>query len=97
MNVLVNDVAIAMIFAISGWMMKTYFGHRENMKGLSMTKQGLATSDERLVRVEQAVESIAIEIERVSEGQRFVTKLLNERVLPLPTAPVAARRTDTPH
>ncbi len=35
-------------------------------------------SDVRLARVEMAVESIAIEIERISEGQRFTTRLLNE-------------------
>jgi hypothetical protein len=40
--------------------------------------------DARLERVEQAVESIAIEMERVSEGQRFVTKLLVERAPPAP-------------
>lgn len=33
---------------------------------------------ERLQRLESAVDSIAIEMERVSEGQRFVTKLLAE-------------------
>lgn len=33
---------------------------------------------QRLERVEAAVEAIAIEIERISEGQRFVTKLLSE-------------------
>lgn len=33
----------------------------------------------RLQRLEQGVEAIAIEIERVSEGQRFVTKLLSEQ------------------
>ena len=32
----------------------------------------------RLERLEQGMEAIAIEIERVSEGQRFVTKLLSE-------------------
>ncbi|MDQ6690709.1 MAG: hypothetical protein M3Z18_09390 [Gemmatimonadota bacterium] len=32
----------------------------------------------RLARVEQIVESTAIEIERISEGQRFTTKLLSE-------------------
>src|SRR5687768_2372266 len=32
----------------------------------------------RLERIEQAVESIAIEVERVSEGQRFVTKLMSD-------------------
>jgi len=33
---------------------------------------------DRLRRLESAVDSIAIEMERVSEGQRFVTKLLAE-------------------
>jgi hypothetical protein len=32
----------------------------------------------RLERIEQAVDAIAIEVERVSEGQRFVTRLLSE-------------------
>ena len=84
MNVLFNDIAIAMLFAISGWMLKTYLSHRERMKGLSMTKQDLASSDQRLERVEQAVESIALEIERIGEGQRFLTKVLNERTPSLP-------------
>jgi hypothetical protein len=39
----------------------------------------------RLDRLEQAVDAIAIEIERISEGQRFVTKVLAER-------PVSAAR-----
>lgn len=33
----------------------------------------------RLDRIEQAMDAIAIEVERVSEGQRFVTKILAER------------------
>ena len=32
----------------------------------------------RVARVEQIVESTAIEIERISEGQRFTTRLLSE-------------------
>jgi hypothetical protein len=39
---------------------------------------------QRLERVEAAVDTIAIEIERISEGQRFVTKLLSEA----PPAPI---------
>ena len=35
-------------------------------------------SQMRLERVEQAVDAIAVEVERVSEGQRFVTRLLSE-------------------
>ena len=40
-------------------------------------------SAQRLERLEQGMEAIAIEIERVSEGQRFVTKLLSEQPQPV--------------
>ena len=33
----------------------------------------------RLERMEQAIDSIAVEVERIAEGQRFTTKLLAER------------------
>jgi hypothetical protein len=99
-----DDIAIAVVFSIAAIMLKTWLSHRERMKGLSITKQGSSPSDERLARVEQAVESIAIEVERIGEAQRFTTKLLSERA-PEPAAgriaPVqSARRepgTITPH
>ena len=61
-------------------------------------------SSPRLQRMEQAIESIAIEVERIGEAQRFTTKLLAERE-PEPVAghlpPIqTARRepgTITPH
>ena len=34
---------------------------------------------DRLARIEAAVESMSVEVERISEGQRFVTKVLSER------------------
>jgi hypothetical protein len=33
---------------------------------------------DRLERMEQSLDSIAVEIERITEGQRFTTKLLSE-------------------
>jgi hypothetical protein len=33
---------------------------------------------DRIARIENAVDSIAVEVERISEGQRFVTKLMSE-------------------
>jgi hypothetical protein len=33
---------------------------------------------DRMERMEQAIDSIALEVERISEGQRFTTKLLSE-------------------
>ena len=38
----------------------------------------------RLERMEQAIDSIAVEVERISEGQRFTTKLLAERAAERP-------------
>jgi hypothetical protein len=38
-----------------------------------------ARIEERLTRIEQAVDSMAVEMERISEGQRFTTKLLADR------------------
>jgi len=39
-------------------------------------------STQRMERLEQAVDAIAIEIERISEGQRFVTRVLTEGSAP---------------
>lgn len=33
----------------------------------------------RLERIEQSIEAVALEVERIAEGQRFTTKLLSER------------------
>jgi uncharacterized membrane protein len=41
--------------------------------------KSIVAMDERLARIETAIESMAIEVERISEGQRFVTRLLAER------------------
>jgi len=41
----------------------------------------------RLERMEQAIDSIAVEVERISEGQRFTTKLLADRSAGVTTAP----------
>jgi hypothetical protein len=37
-----------------------------------------SVTDARLARIEQSVDAIALEVERISEGQRFTTKLLSE-------------------
>ena len=73
-----EEVAVVVVFALTGWMLRTYLTHVERMKQLAMTTRGLGASEERLARVEHAVESIAIEVERIGEGQRYVTTLLTE-------------------
>lgn len=45
------------------------------------TQQALPSREttERLQRIESAVDAMSVEIERISEGQRFVTRVLAER------------------
>lgn len=47
---------------------------------------GLQQVEERLERMEQAIDAMAVEMERVSEGQRFTTRLLSEKAEARPTA-----------
>jgi hypothetical protein len=49
----------------------------------------------RLERMEQAIDSIAVEIERISEGQRFTTKLLADRVPPASASAAPPVRPDS--
>jgi hypothetical protein len=57
----------------------------------------------RLDRLEQSMDAIAIEIERISEGQRFVTKILTDRPASSSVEPIRAperqslRPSITPH
>lgn len=39
----------------------------------------VARLDQRLERMEQAIDAMATEVERVAEGQRYATRLLAER------------------
>ena len=67
---------------------------RDEARLLNQSATPLA--DARLDRLEQAVDAIALEVERISETQRFTTKLLSEQSR---TAPQPANRqlsSDTP-
>lgn len=52
---------------------------KRGSRSAALAQQQLSPAvEQRLERVEQGVDAIAIEIERISEGQRFVTRLLSE-------------------
>ena len=67
--------------------------------GESRTGSKVTVDDERMTCLEHAVEAIALEVERISEGQRFTTKLLSERAAAdrLPVAPAPEPRRVAPH
>lgn len=76
-----------------------FFSRRRWKRRAAALPSGLGGESARLERLEHGMEAIAIEIERVSEGQRFVTRLLSESQLPLATShrigqPAVAERED---
>lgn len=63
-----------------------FFARRRWKRRGTALPSGLGVESQRLERLENGMEAIAIEIERVSEGQRFVTRLLSESQSPLGTS-----------
>jgi hypothetical protein len=45
---------------------------------------------QRLERMEQTLDAVAIEVERISEGQRFTTKLLSDSTARGEASPIAS-------
>jgi len=52
---------------------------RMRRKATQVTRDVARDDDDRLARIEQAVDAIAIEVERIAESQRFLTRLQTER------------------
>jgi len=76
-------MAIVPITAI-GWPLARAYARR--VERGEATRSVPSEVSARLERMEQAIDSIAVEVERISEGQRFTTKLLSERAGP-PSGP----------
>ena len=55
------------------------WGESRKAKGVAEPRERLDTIEARLARLEGAIESVAVEMERVAEGQRFTAKILSER------------------
>jgi hypothetical protein len=72
---------VVVVFAI-----RRFFGWRRRGKRPTAAPRAGDDTTLRLERLENGVDAIAIEIERVSEGQRFVTKLLSDAHLAQPAA-----------
>ena len=73
----VVDISIAFFLMcaviVIGWPLARAFGKR--MEHRSDAPAVTSGSSEQLHRIEQAVEAMAIEVERISESQRFLAKL----------------------
>jgi len=57
----------------------SWFRYREKSLAARAGSSNALPQDQRLARIEAAIEAVAIEVERISEAQRFTTRLLTER------------------
>jgi hypothetical protein len=78
------DGALSSGFSVFAFMALVLFVMRRRWKKStsSRTNQLGSETAQRMERLEHGMDAIAIEIERISEGQRFVTKLLSESQQP---------------
>lgn len=84
----ISDKIIPIVFIISVFVfapfalsISRFFWRRSS----GTARPGLADQaavQQRFDQLQQAVDTIAVEVERISEGQRFVTKILSERERP---------------
>jgi hypothetical protein len=81
-----HDLATMALFASSLLFVSTvtfawlWARTRERALRAELERRNAVDRPEELQALSQAVEAIAIEVERIAEGQRFTTKLLSERV-----------------
>jgi hypothetical protein len=72
-------VPLAIVCATAVGLLLRWFQHRERMARIAADRDRPSMEEARLARLEQAMEHMALEMERVGEGQRYVTRLLSER------------------
>jgi len=87
-----QDVALAgtlmWSFAAMLWIV---LAHRRRSHSLKKSDTSNEMS-QRMARIENAIESVAVEVERISEGQRFTTRVLSEgAAVPVAVPPREAR------
>lgn len=75
------EVAIPLVVGLTaiGTGYVRWLRHRERMAEIAADANRPVDESSRLTRLEQAVDAIAVETERIGEGQRYMTKLLADR------------------
>ena len=77
-----DTITAAVVLGIISWTLVLFpiaraFARRVDRGGSGQKIPSEVT--QRLERMEHAIDSIALEVERISEGQRFATRLLADR------------------
>ena len=75
------EIVMLVILAIGALITLERFKNRPDAsrRSAAPTDDAVAKLDDRIARLEQAVDAIALETERIGESQRYLTKVLAER------------------
>jgi hypothetical protein len=73
------EVAVTVLIVTSAAAIAMTWIRLHYRSGSAIKTEDLQRIAARLAQIEQAIDSIAVETERISEGQRFTTKLLSEK------------------
>jgi hypothetical protein len=77
---IVQAISSVLGVGIVGWTIVAFTRarHGRGSKELGPDLTSLRVLEQRMERLERATDSIALQVERIAEGQRFVTKLLSD-------------------
>lgn len=76
---LAKDGIVGLVFVIIAFPVFGFLKALVNRRNSAQAALPSRDTTDRLQRIEAAVEAMSVEVERISEGQRFVTKVLSER------------------
>jgi hypothetical protein len=85
-------IALAVCISITGGLFAQAWAARRP-RGTASAER-LDALEERLARMEQAIDTVSVEVERIGEAHRFTAKLLSDRLASLHRSP---ERVITPH
>ena len=71
-------VGLYFVWRLAPWRARTAFDINDS----AVTADLAGDQNDRLAHLEQAVDAVAIEVERIGEGQRFMTRLFTEKGTP---------------
>jgi hypothetical protein len=89
-------MAIALFAAVASVCWSAAFAWAKWLQHTRTQGTNLPKLDQRLERIEHAIDSVAVEVERLGEGQRFTARLLRD-ANKAPSDVAEPYRVNTPH
>ena len=93
---IIAPTAIAVVFIIASAAVAYQWIEKRAKRFTSGDAAAQARIEERLTHLTNSVDAIAVEVERISEGQRFTTKLLADSSITADSSSVIGRDATSP-